>query len=110
MVWRVRADTIYLGDLRKVRTALPIEAVEKMEAKRGDMGLALIGMVAGGWMGGRMGSRASFARERPEMHPAWHIVEIASSGAVGGAVGGLAGSMIEAILGWRQVLPVPSGR
>lgn len=110
MVWKLSPDTLYLGDLQRVRTALPIAAVEKIEAKRGDVGLALVGMVAGGWVGGRMGSNASFARERPEMHPAWHIVEIAASGAVGGAVGGLAGSIVESILGWKQVIPAPSRR
>lgn len=110
MLWKVSPDTIYLGDLQRVRRALPITAVERLEAKRGDVGLPLMGMVAGAWVGGRMGTRASFARERPEMHPAWHIVEIAASGAVGGAVGGFAGSMVESILGWKQVIPAPSRR
>ena len=110
MVWKLSPDTLYLGDLQRVRRALPITAVEKIKAKRGDIGLALAGIVAGGWIGGRMGHSASFARERPEMHPAWHIVEIAAAGAVGGAVGGFAGSIVEAILGWKQVIPARSRR
>lgn len=110
MVWKVSPDTIYLGDLNRVRTALPIAAVEKMQAKRGDFGIALIGMVAGGWVGGRLGSKASFARERPEMHPAWHIVEISSAGAVGAAAGGLAGTVVESLFGWKQVFPVAAKR
>ena len=110
MVWKVSPDTIYLGDLNRVRTALPVAAVERMQAKRGDFGIALIGMVAGGWIGGRLGSKASFARERPDMHPAWHIVEISSAGAVGAAAGGLAGTVVESLLGWKQVLPMPAKR
>lgn len=109
-MWKLSSDTVYAGDLNSVQRAIPLAAVEKMEVKRGDFGLALIGMVAGAYVGGQLGTDASFARERPETHPAWHIAEIAASGVVGGAAGGLAGTIVESLLGWKQVIPSSAKR
>lgn len=105
IVWKVSPDTLYLGDLRRIRAALPVTQIEKIEVKRGDDVFKLAGLVGGGAVGWRIGSNASYARERPELSPAWHVVEIAASTAVGAAAGGFLGAIFEAALGWKQVFP-----
>lgn len=110
IVWKVSPDTLYLGDLRRIRAALPVAEIEKIEVKRGDDVFKLAGLVAGGAVGWRLGSDASYSRERPELSPAWHVVEIAASTAAGAAAGGFIGAIIEAALGWKQVFPARASR
>ena len=106
LVLRLSADTLYFGDARRRRAALPFAAIDRIEVRRNTGPVVFLGIIAGGVAGYQVGRELTYRRERPDLEPTYHTVETIAVTAVGAAIGGLIGNIVAAPWGWKQVFPL----